>query len=140
MNPTPPAMRRAGWALTGLVAAFLVFDGAAKLARFDPYVEGTVRLGYPDHLVQPLGAVILACTAVYLAPPTSVLGAVLLTGFLGGATATHVRVTEPFIFPVIFGALVWASLLLRDARLRALLPVRRRPTPQTDSPAFGADA
>ena len=90
-------------------------------------IEGFVRLGYPESLALGLGILELACTAVYLIPRTSVLGAILLTGYLGGATATHVRVGDPFsmfIIPVILGVLVWGGLFQRDPRLRALIPLR----------------
>ena len=73
----------------------------------------------------PIGVVLLICTVVYAIPTTSVLGAILLTGYLGGATATHVRVGQPFWFPVMMGVLVWAGLFLREERLRTLIPLRR---------------
>jgi DoxX-like protein len=93
--------------------------------KLAPAVEGTARLGYPVGLVVPIGIVLLACIAVYLIPRTSVLGAILLTGYLGGATATQVRLENPwFLFPVGVGVLIWGGLFLRDDRLRALIPVR----------------
>ena len=115
----------AGRAISALVAVFLLFDGIIKVMKLAPAVEGTARLGYPGGLVLPIGAVLLACVAVYLIPPTSVLGAILLTGYLGGATATQVRLEDPwFLFPVGIGVLIWGGLFLRDDRLRALIPVR----------------
>ena len=93
--------------------------------KLAPAVEGTARLGYPVGLVVPIGIVLLACIAGYLIPRTSVLGAILLTGDLGGATATQVRLENPwFLFPVGVGVLIWGGLFLRDDRLRALIPVR----------------
>ena len=104
-----------------LLALFLLVDGAGKVLRLAPYVEGTARVGYPASCLVPLGLVLVACTVLYVVPRTSVLGAVLLTGYLGGATATHVRIGEPFVFPVVFGVLLWACLYVRDARVRSLV-------------------
>ncbi|HEY5243956.1 MAG TPA: DoxX family protein [Polyangiaceae bacterium] len=104
-----------------LLALFLLVDGAGKVLRFAPYVEGTARVGYPASCLVPLGLVLVACTILYVVPRTSVLGTVLLTGYLGGATATHVRMGEPFVFPVVFGVLLWACLYVRDARVRSLI-------------------
>ena len=118
---------RTGWVRTGrfisgFAALFLFVDGALRVAHFAPYVEGTVQFGYPAHLATPIGLVLLACTILYVIPRTAVLGAILLTGYLGGATATHVRVEDPnFLFAATFGVLVWAGLYLRDARVRALV-------------------
>jgi len=114
-----------GRVISALVILFLVVDSVAKVMKFAPYVEGTVKVGYPASLVVPLGIVLLICTLVYAIPHTSVLGAILLTGYLGGATATHVRVGQPFWFPIMMGVLVWAGLFLREERLRALIPLRR---------------
>jgi hypothetical protein len=120
--------RWAGRALSGLAVAFLLFDSAGKLFQVPPVVEGTLRLGYPRDLVFTLGVILLTCVLVYVIPRTSVLGALLLTGYLGGAVATHVRVESPLLthalFPVYVAAILWAGLLLRDGRLRGLLPMR----------------
>jgi hypothetical protein len=133
MGPTPqtaPVSKAALWAgrtLTTVGALFLLLDGAMKLVKPAPVVEVTVRLGYSEDVILGLGIVLLACTVLYLIPRTSILGAILLTGYLGGAVATHVRVWEglfPVLFPVIFGAVLWGGLYLRDARLRALVPLR----------------
>jgi hypothetical protein len=110
-----------GRILSGLIAAFLVVDGVGKVLRLDPYVEGTARVGYPDNTIVPLGIVLLACTLLYTYRRTALLGALLLTAYFGGATATHVRMGEPFVFPVAFGILTWVGIYLRDARLRALV-------------------
>jgi hypothetical protein len=124
------AVRGRGWVLagrivTGFAALFLLADGVLRTVRFAPYVQGTVQFGYPEHLATPIGLVLVACTLLYLLPRTAVLGAILLTGYLGGATATHVRVEDPnFLFAATFGVLVWAGLYLRDARLRALVSLR----------------
>ena len=114
----------AGRIISALVGVFMLVDGGAKVVKLAPYVEGTTRVGYPASLVVPLGIVALVCTVVYLIPRTSILGAILLTAYFGGATATHVRMGEPFYFPVVFGVLVWLALYLREARLRALIPLR----------------
>ena len=118
----------AGRALSGLGVLFLLFDSTGKLLQVQPVIEGTLQLGYPRDLVFTLGALLLACVLVYLNPRTSVLGAVLLTAYLGGAVATHVRVQSPLfthvLFPTYVAAVLWGGLLLRDARLRAFLPVR----------------
>jgi hypothetical protein len=114
-----------GRAISGFVSVFLLFDGVARLARFAPYVEGTVKFGYPEHLASPIGLVLVAATLLYVIPRTAVLGAIVLTGYLGGATASHVRVEDPFfLFAATFGVLVWVGLYLREPRLRALIPLR----------------
>ena len=110
-----------GRVLGGLVGLFLLFDGTAKIARFAPYVEATVGAGFPDGTVVPMGIVLVVSTWLFLVPRTRLLGALLLTAYLGGATATHVRLGQPFIFPVVFGVVLWASVVLRDRRVRALL-------------------
>ena len=121
--------KRSMWAgriISALIILLLVFDGAVKVLRLPAAVQGAVQAGYPGGLVLPIGAVLLACLAVYVIPRTSILGAILLTGYLGGATATVVRMSSPlFPLPVGVGVLVWAGLYLRDARLRAMIPVRK---------------
>jgi hypothetical protein len=117
----------AGWTISALAGLFLLFDGIMKLVKPAIVVETTVKLGYPESFILGLGLVLIACTIIYLNPGTSVLGAILLTGYLGGAVATHVRAGDPLFpvsFPIIFGMLIWGALYLRDARLRALVPVR----------------
>jgi len=112
--------------ISGLPVLFLLVDGVAKLFKPAPVVEATVRLGYSESTIIPIGVVLIICTIVYLIPKTSVLGAILLTGYLGGAAATHVRVAEglfPIIFPFIFGLLLWLGLYLRNATLRRLVPL-----------------
>jgi hypothetical protein len=116
-----------GRVISGLAVVFLVFDGAIKVLRLDPAVEGSVALGYPADLTLGLGVLLLGCLLVYVAPRTAFLGALLLTGYLGGAVASQVRVGAPLfsvVFPLIVGALLWGGLYLRDARLRALLSLR----------------
>ena len=117
----------AGRIISALPALFLLLDGIMKLVKPAPVVEATVRLGYPESVILGLGIVLIACTLFYLIPRTSILGAILLTGYLGGAVATHVRVGEgwfPVSFPIIMGVLIWGGLWLRDERLRAIIPLR----------------
>jgi DoxX-like family len=124
---TAPASKKMLWAgrsVSALVVLFLLFDSLVKLMQLSLAVEPTIRLGYPESLVLGIGMVELVCLVVYAIPPTSILGAILLTGYLGGATATHVRIGDPFFFPIVVGVLVWLGLFLRDNRLRALLPLR----------------
>jgi hypothetical protein len=117
----------AGRILGGLSALLLLVDAVGKLVKPTPVVEATVKLGYPESVIIGLGVVLLISTILYLLPKTSVLGAILLTGYLGGAVATHVRVGEgwfPILFPVVFGVLLWAGLWLRDERLQNLIPLK----------------
>ena len=116
--------RRALWSgrvISGLAVAFLIFDSVGKLLEVQPVIDGTKQLGYPPDVVFSLGVTLLACVLAYVVPRTSVLGAVLLTGYLGGAVATHVRVGSPLfthvLFPTYVAALLWGGLMLRDARL-----------------------
>jgi hypothetical protein len=120
-----------GWIMSGIVVVFLLFDGTTKLMMITPVVDATTGIGYPVDLIRPLGIVCLACAVLYALPRTSVLGAILLTGFLGGAVASKVRLEEPLFSQVLFGVyvgiLAWGGLYLRDGRLRALIPLRRGP-------------
>jgi len=116
-----------GYVLSGLPVIFLLLDSVMKLFKPAFVVDATTKLGYHESTIVPLGIVLVVCTLIYLFPATSVLGAILLTGYLGGAVATHVRMAEgafPIVFPVILGAFVWGGLYLRDPRLRALVPLR----------------
>lgn len=108
---------------SALPVLLLLFSAGMKLAQPPMFVEGFTKLGYPMSLATGIGLLELACTAIYLIPRTSVLGAILLSAYLGGATATHVRVGDPFFGPVLLGVLVWAGLYLRDTRVRALIPL-----------------
>ena len=127
--PVSKKMILAGRIITGVPTLFLLFDAVGKFVKPAPVVEGTVKLGYPESVIVPLGIVLLACTVLYMIPRTSVLGAILLTGYLGGAVATHVRVSDPLfthiLFPVYLGVLIWTGLFLRDDALRTLVPLRR---------------
>jgi hypothetical protein len=125
----PSAQLWTGRAMSGLVVLFLVVDGAMKLVPLTVVTETMQQLGYaPDAgLARFLGALTLVCTLLYVVPRTSLLGAVLLTGYLGGAIATHVRVDSPLfshtLFGVYLGLMAWGGLWLRDRRVRAMLPL-----------------
>jgi len=117
----------AGRIMSGLPALFLLVDGVMKLFKPPVVVQATVELGYPESVIFGLGVTLFVSTLLYLIPRTSVLGAILLTGYLGGAVATHVRVGGPLFnvaFAVIVGALLWGGLWLRDGQLREMLPLR----------------
>ena len=119
-----------GRTLSGLAVLFLLFDSAGKLLEVQPVIDGTRQLGYPRDIVFTLGVILLSCLVIYLIPRTSVLGALLLTGYLGGAVATHARVENPLfshtLFPVYVAMLIWGGLVLRDARLLVFAPWRRQ--------------
>ena len=118
-------MVRGGWVLSILPALMLVMSGVMKLVGGEAIESGFAHLGWPASSATMLGVLELACVALFLMPQTAVLGAILVTGYLGGAIATHVRLEEAFAVPLLLGVLVWAGLYLRDARLRALIPLRR---------------
>ena len=131
--PVVTATNKALWTgriLSGLVVFFLLVDAGFKLIRPlpAPAVEAFGKLGYPVEFAAGIGILLLSCVALYLIPSTSILGAIVLTGYLGGAVASHVRVGDPWfshaLFPVYIGLLVWGGLYLRDQRLRALIPLR----------------
>jgi hypothetical protein len=114
-----------GRVISALAALFLLFDGAMKLVKPAFVLEANTRLGYSENVIVPLGVVLLACTLLYLMPQTTALGAILLTGYLGGAVASHVRHEDSLfeiLFPVIVGVLLWGGFALRDTRMRSLLP------------------
>ena len=116
-----------GRVLTTIAALFLLFDAVGKLARPAAVIEGTTQLGWPASVIVPLGIIQLVCLTLYLIPRTAVLGAILWTGYLGGAIATHYRIGNPLfshiLFPTYVAALIWGGLWLRDRRVRALLPL-----------------
>jgi len=127
---TAPASKKGLWAgrvISALAVLFLLFDAVIKLMKAPPVLEAFRRLGYPENVAPGIGILLLACIVVYVIPRTSVLGAILLTGYLGGATATHVRVGDllfTILFPGMVGVLIWGGLFLRDHRLRAHIPLR----------------
>lgn len=118
-----------GRIMSGLVVAFLLFDGALKVVPLDVVLTTQAELGIPAHLARTLGILTMICAALYAIPKTSVLGAILLTGYLGGAVYTHLRVDSPLfshvLFGVYLGVLAWGGLYLRDQRVRALIPWKR---------------
>jgi DMSO/TMAO reductase YedYZ heme-binding membrane subunit len=121
-SSAPPSAGRtwAGRIITSLVVAFLAFDGVTKIIPIQPVLEASAQLGLAARLLPGIGILLLICTAIYVFPSTAVLGAILLTGYLGGATAIHVRAALgvfPVVFAVAFGTLVWAGLILREPRL-----------------------
>ncbi len=118
-----------GWIISGLIAAFMLFDAAGKFVKPKPVIDAFARTGWPVHLASTVGAILLTCTALYVVPQTSVLGAVLLTGYLGGAVATNLRLENPLpthtLFPLYFGVLSWVGLWFREPRLEAVFPLLR---------------
>jgi hypothetical protein len=119
----------AGRIISTLAVLFLLLDAGMKILKTAPSVEATVHLGYSQNLVSEIGIILLACTVLYIIPRTCVLGAILLTGYLGGAVASQLRIGEPLfshvLFPVYIGILVWGGSYLRQPRLRALIPLQR---------------
>jgi hypothetical protein len=135
--PPSKAVLWTGRALSTIPVLFLVLDGAMKVAQVKPVLEVSEKMGIPLNVIPGLGILLIAITLVYAIPRTSVLGAVLLTGYLGGAVSAHVRVNDPAfptIFPCLIAGLIWGGLLLREPRLRALFPLRgstaTRPQPE----------
>ena len=126
---TSKAMRWAGWVMTGLVALFLAMDCTIKLIDIEPVKQTMTQLGYPITLDRTIGVIELVCLLLYLVPRTAVLGAILETAIMGGAIASHMRLGDPLfshtLFGVYLGLLVWGGLWFRDARLRAMIPLRR---------------
>lgn len=123
------AQRITGYVLSGMAVLFLLFDAIGKIVQPKAVIDGTVAFGWPLHLILPLGILQFALLALYLIPRTSVLGAILFTGYLGGAVSAHVHHLDPLfshsLFPTYIGALLWLGLWLRDSRLRALVPFKK---------------
>jgi predicted secreted protein len=126
---TSKAQARIGWILSILTILFMVLDAGGKLALESHSVDATVKIGFPIGTIRPIGIIALLCTALYAIPRTAILGAVLLTGYYGGAVASKIRLEDPLfssiLFGVYFGILTWAGLYLRDGRLRTIFPFRR---------------
>ena len=114
----------AGRVVSLLPVLLLLFSASMKLTKAEEAMKGLEKFGYQEKVIFALGVVEAGCTVLYLVPQTSVLGAILLTGYLGGATATHVRVSDLFVAPIVVGVLLWLGLFLRDERIRALVPWR----------------
>jgi hypothetical protein len=127
--PNSRTRRRTGAIMSGLAILFLLFDALTRMMGASQSVAASVQLGYPASAVPVIGVILLVCVIAYAVPATSVTGAILLTGYLGGAVATQLRVGNPLfthtLFPIYLGALIWGGLLLREERLRALVPLRR---------------
>lgn len=126
-TPVSKGALLAGRIVTGVVVVFTIFDGVTKVLKAQQVIDATIRIGFPESTIVGIGAALLICTALHVIPRTSVLGAILLTGYLGGATAANVRAGSAAFnttFPIIFGVLVWLGLFLREGRLRALIPFR----------------
>ena len=126
--PVSKKMLWTGRIMSALVALFLLLDGVMKLVNPAPVVEGMTKLGYPLSLTAVIGIVLLVCVVLFAIPRTSILGAILLTGYLGGAVASQLRVGLPLfsnvLFPIYMGVLIWGGLYARDSRLRELIPLR----------------
>ena len=120
---SPKSQLVAGWLFTALSSLVMIASATAKFIQPVGFADGFSRLGWPIGLATPLAVLEIACTALYLFPRTSVLGAILLTGYLGGAIATHLRVSDPYYGPVILGVMVWEGLYFRNPRVRALIPL-----------------
>jgi hypothetical protein len=133
MEPIVPAQTKGlmwtGRVLSTLAVLFLIFDGVLKLLKPAVVVQGTIDLGYSTSVITPLGIVLLSCVALYCIPPTRVLGAIFLTGYLGGAVATHVRHGDPWashiLFPIYVASFLWLGLYFRDPGLRLFVPLRK---------------
>jgi hypothetical protein len=143
--PSRRAVRTSIWigrVLIALVVAFLMFDAVAKLLMLAPVIEGSRKVGYTVSVIRPLGLVLALSTLLHLLPRTQMIGALLLTAYLGGATATHVRLGQPFWFPVAMGAIIWIAYALRNPSLRAFIlasPRTRQETPETSAKKIAAD-
>jgi hypothetical protein len=129
LAPVSKSQLWTGRVLSTLGVLFLLMDSIMKLVKPAMVVDTTVKLGYSASVITPLGIVLFTCLALYCIPPTRVLGAILLTGYLGGAVATHVRVGDPLfshiLFPTYIASLLWLGLYLRDPALRAFVPLRK---------------
>ena len=131
-HPAPaPLTLWTGRVLSLLPALFLLVDAVMKLVKPAVVVEATLKLGFPESSILVMGVTLLISTVLYLIPRTAILGAILLTGYLGGAVATHIRDSAPLfndLFPVVFGVMLWGGLWLRDSRLREMIPLKSQPS------------
>jgi hypothetical protein len=117
-----------GWIISILASLMFLFSAAMKFMGGPQLAEGFAHLGLPERMVLPLAILELSCVVIYLIPPTAVLGAVLLTGYLGGAICSHWRVGDPFYMPILLGLFIWLGIYLREGRLKPILPLRRSET------------
>ena len=121
-NNTPSkAARITGWVLTVITTLFFLVDGIMKIAKATPSIEGSAQLGWPENLVPAIGYLLTIFTILHLIPRTALIGAILITAYLGGAVSIMMRLGTPYAFPIIFGALMWIGFALRDPRLKQLL-------------------
>ena len=131
MEPIKQNTKIALWAgriINALCVIFLFVDATTKIIRAAPAMQGSTKIGWPPEMVQGIGIVLLVCTILYVIPSTSIFGAILLTGYLGGATSVMMRAGmegHPYFFPIVFGILIWVSLFMRDESLRSLIPFKR---------------
>ncbi|HEY4341930.1 MAG TPA: DoxX family protein [Steroidobacteraceae bacterium] len=128
-NPPSKWQRRIGWSLTALTILFMLLDAAGKLALESHTVAATIQIGYPVQAIRPIGIIAIVCTLLYAWPRTAIFGAILLTGFYGGAVASKIRIEDPLFSSVLFGVymglIAWGGLYLRDEGIRRLVPLRR---------------
>jgi hypothetical protein len=126
-KPSAPVSKKALWTgrvMSTLPVLMLLFGAVMKLVKPPGFAEGMAKFGIPVSLATGIGVLELVCTIIYITPRTAVLGAILLTGYLGGAVFTHLRIGDNFISPIVFGVFIWGGLFLRDPRIRALIPLR----------------
>jgi uncharacterized membrane protein (UPF0182 family) len=122
-----------GRIISALVVLFLLFDSITKVLKVRAVIEASAQLGFPVSAIVTIGVILLVCTVLYVIPQTAVLGTILLTGFLGGAVAANIRIGNPIfntLFPIIFAALAWTGIFLREPRLSTLIPFRKRDLPR----------
>jgi hypothetical protein len=125
-SPSPSkAVLAISYIMSAIPVLMLFMSAGMKISKVPMVTDGFAKMGFPAGVIMPIGIVELLCTVLYIIPQTAVLGAILLTGYLGGAIVTHVRAEEAFIGPLAFGVLVWGGLFLRDARIRNLIPLRK---------------
>jgi hypothetical protein len=125
-SPSPSkAVLAISYIMSAIPVLMLFMSAGMKISKVPMVTDGFAKMGFPAGVIMPIGIVELLCTVLYIIPQTAVLGAILLTGYLGGAIVTHVRAEEAFIGPLAFGVLVWGGLFLRDGRIRNLIPLRK---------------
>ena len=127
-TPAVPSSSKMVWTgriVSGIVVLFLIAANLVGIIKHAEMAPQFAKMGYPESLAIKIPVLCITCAVIYAIPRTAILGAILLTAYLGGATATHVRIGEPFFFPVLVAVLAWGGIFLRDARLRALIPLRR---------------
>lgn len=127
VSPVSKGRLWTGRIISTLVVLFLLFDSITKLLKMRPVLEASAQLGYPVNTIVTIGTILLVCTVFYIIPQTAVLGAILLTAYLGGAVAANLRIENPMFntfFPIVFAALAWVGIFMRESRLASLIPFR----------------